>query len=813
MEIKNFKENVVAYLLTEYGKTLEEATNNEKYFAVSRTIRSHFVKQWQNSERIYFQNKVKQAFYLSAEFLMGRFFGNNIINLQLKEEIQQQLAEMGLDLDAIKDEEQEAGLGNGGLGRLAACFLDSAATLNLPLHGYGIRYKYGIFKQEIENGFQIEKPNKWLGGGNPWEIRRSDEKIEIRFGGRVEVNYSSGETKFNQQDYELIIATPFDYPVIGFDGTTINTLRLWDAESPNYFDLGLFNNGQYEESVAAQNKAKNISKILYPNDNHQQGKILRLRQQYFFVSASLQDSVRKFKKYVGTDFSKFSEYFAFQLNDTHPVVAIPEMMRILVDNEKIEWDDAWEITTKCFAYTNHTLMQEALEKWPIETFRPLLPRVYQIIEEINRRLVLKLQIKYPGDFSKYSRMSILGDGMVRMAWLGIEGTFSVNGVAALHTELLKNQVLNEWFLFYPKKFNNKTNGVTQRRWLLKSNPKLSELISSKIGPDWIKNLDELVKLKTFADDEEFQNKFMDIKRENKVILAKYIKDEHGIDVNLDSVFDVHVKRLHEYKRQLLNVLHIIYLYNKVKQNPSIDMVPRTFIFGAKSAPGYFRAKLIIKLINSIAERINNDKDINGKIKVFFLKNYSVSLAEKIMPAADISEQISTASTEASGTGNMKFMMNGALTLGTLDGANIEIVEEAGEENAFIFGLHSDEVITLTKTGSYNPWDIYNNNPDLKKVVDMIKNNYFSPSQPGLFEQLWNSLMYGVDGGRADMYFLLKDFDSYRKAHEKAEELYKNKKAWAKSAIINVATSGKFSSDRTIKEYAEEIWKIKPFKTI
>ncbi len=803
-----FKEQIVLFLRQEYGKSVEEASKEEIFYAVARVVRNSFIEKWRKTQRNNFKKGVKQAYYLSAEYLTGRFFSNNILNLQIDGPLKEALSELKIEMDKLEEIEVDAGLGNGGLGRLAACFLDSAATQKYPLHGYGIRYKYGIFKQEIENGFQVETPNKWLYFGTPWEIRRPDEQVEVRFGGKVDVNFKAGGSHFVQHGYETIIATPYDYPVIGFGGDVVNTLRLWDSESPNYFDLALFNNGDYTASVAEQNRAKNITKVLYPNDNHYEGKILRLRQQYFFVSASVQDLIRRYKKYVSTDFSKLPEYIVMQLNDTHPVLAIPEFMRVLVDNEDVEWDEAWDIAQKCFAYTNHTLMQEALEKWSIDIFRSLLPRVYQIIEEINRRLILKLQMKFPNDYQRYHKMSILGDGLVKMAYLAIDGSFSVNGVAELHSNLLKTEVLNDWYLFYPKKFNNKTNGVTQRRWLHHCNPQLAELISSKIGDNWITNLEELRKLIPFATDSDFQKRFMDIKRENKKHLAVHIKEEHGVDVNVDSIFDVQVKRLHEYKRQLLNVLHIIYLYNKIKENPEANTTPRTFIFGAKAASGYYRAKLIIKLINSVADKINNDPLMKNKLNVFFLKNYSVSLAEKIMPAADVSEQISTASTEASGTGNMKFMMNGALTLGILDGANIEIVEEVGEEHAFIFGLHSEEVLALNKKNSYNPWDIYNANPEIRKILDQLKNNYFSPDYLGIFEQLWASLMYGVDGGKADVYYVLKDFASYAEAQEKIGLYYKDSSNWAKSAILNVACSGKFSSDRTIDEYAQEIWKIK-----
>ena len=804
-----FKDSVKRYLKYELAKTSENATKEELFSAFSRAIRDYFIDLWQKREKYYFTKGKKQAYYLSSEFLMGRFFSNNVINLKIEEELKEVIKEFNIDYNIIENTEIDAGLGNGGLGRLAACFLDSAATLNFPLHGYGIRYQYGIFKQKIENGFQVEYPNNWLKSGSPWEIKRADEQIEIKFGGNVNVNFKAGEANFQQENYESVIAVPYDYPIVGYGNNKINTLRLWASESPEYFDLVAFNNGDYTEALRKNNEAKNISRILYPNDNHRAGKLLRLRQQYFFASASLQDLIRKYKKYTNGDLLKISDYIAIQLNDTHPVVAIPELMRILLDDEKMDWEDAWKITNKVFSYTNHTIMQEALEKWNIDVFRPLLPRIYQIIEEVNRRLLLKLQLKYPNDYQKYNSMAILANGQIRMAFLAIESANSVNGVARLHTEILKSQELKNWYEFYPEKFNNKTNGVTQRRWLLKSNPKLAELVSENIGESWITNLSELKKLKKLGDNKNFKKKFAEIKLDNKKILAKYIKEHNNIDVDVNSIFDVQVKRLHEYKRQLLNVLHILYLYNKLKKDKTFDMYPRTFIFSAKAASGYHRAKLIIKLINSVADLINNDKSIDNKIKVVFLENYNVSLAEIIFPASDLSEQISTASKEASGTGNMKFMLNGALTIGTMDGANVEIVEEVGNDHAFIFGLSSEEVIDYLKNRNYNPLEEYNNNKELKEVLDMLLNSeVLAPEYSHIFSELYNSLIYGADGGMPDPYFVLKDFNSYIEAQKKAEGHYKDTEKWVKSAILNVAMSGKFSSDRTIKEYASEIWKIK-----
>jgi len=813
LDKKSFKAEVLKQLKQHFSKTLDEASKREIYDAVSYAVMDLVIDKWMKTRETYEKKNIKQAFYLSAEFLMGRAFGNNLINLIADKDVDEVLKDLGVDINTMEDQEFDAGLGNGGLGRLAACFLDSLATLELPGHGYGIRYRYGMFEQRIIKGYQVEFPDKWLRYGDPWSIKRDDLSVEVKFGGRIEVETDeTGRQHFHRIDAEVIHAIPFDTPIIGYGINTVNTLRLWEADSPEEFNLQLFNDGQYPAAVAKGNAANDISRVLYPNDNTNPGKELRLRQQFFFVSASLQDIIRAYKKRHGNDFSKFAAETAIQMNDTHPVVAIPELMRILMDWENLEWEEAWEITSNTCAYTNHTLMAEALEKWPVDLFSRLLPRQYQIIEEINRRFMAEVHQKYPGDYERYKKMSIIHDDMINMAWLAIVGSHSVNGVAALHTELLRKQELTQWDEYFPKKFNNKTNGVTQRRWLLKSNPELAALITETIGDKWIVKLDELKKLEPYAKDKAFVKKFKEIKRNNKVKLAEFIKHELGVELDPDSIFDVQVKRLHEYKRQLLNILHIMYLYNELKKNPKTDIQPRSFIFGAKAASGYRRAKLIIKLINNVAKKINNDPDIKGKIKVVFIPNYRVSIAEKIFPASDISEQISTAGKEASGTGNMKFMLNGALTLGTLDGANIEIVEEAGKENAFIFGLKANEVNELSQSGGYVPWDIYHADPRVKTVVDqLVDGTYTEGERLDLFRELHDALMHGVDGNRPDVYFVLKDFDDYARAHAEADKAYKNADKWAQSAILNVANGGKFSSDRTILEYAKDIWKIKAIK--
>ena len=807
---EEFKANIVNNLRFA-GTTLENATKREIFDAVSKSAMNIITKDWLITKSIYEKEEVKQAYYLSAEFLMGRAFSNNLVNLTIYSQVKEVLDELKIDVNIIEDQEEDAGLGNGGLGRLAACFLDSLATLGLPGHGYGIRYKYGMFKQKIVNGFQVEYPDKWLDYKDPWEIERREEAVTIKFGGKIIVEKDeTGREHFKRVDAELISAIPFDMPIVGYGNGIVNTLRLWQSESPNGFNLQVFNDQHYNTAVKDIIRAEDISRVLYPNDSGPSGKELRLRQQYFFVSASLQDLIKKFKIKHGTNFNLFPEKVSIQLNDTHPVVAIPELMRILIDWEKLEWDEAWGIVVKTCNYTNHTILSEALEKWPINIFQGLLPRVYQIIEEINRRFMIELRLAFPGDWSKHNKMSIISNNTIKMAWLAIHGSSKVNGVAALHTEILKNQELKDWYEMYPHKFLNKTNGITQRRWLLKANPALSNIITELIGDKWITDLSELKKLENYADNIEVLDKFIISKHEDKVKLASYIKEHNQIEIDPNSIYDVQIKRLHEYKRQLLNVLHIIDLYFKVKDNPNLDIVPRTFIFGAKSASGYRRAKNIIKLVNAVGEIVNNDISINGKIKVVFLENYRVSLAEKIFPAANVSEQISTAGKEASGTGNMKFMINGAPTIGTLDGANVEIIEEAGEENNFIFGLTSKEVQELNDKSSYNPLELTKKIEGLERVMTSLIDGTFS-SDSSMFQELYNSLLYGIDGNRPDEYYLLKDFESYREAQKRVDLAYKDKYGWAKKAWLNIANGGKFSSDRTILEYANEIWNIKQIK--
>lgn len=808
---QEFRDHIYSSLKSHYGKKdLKDASPRDIFYSVSSAVMDYITDNWIATREQYEKKPVKQMYYLSAEFLMGRALGNNLMNLCIKEEVKKVLKELGLDYNLIENEEPDAGLGNGGLGRLAACFLDSLATLDLPGHGYGIRYEYGMFSQKIVDGYQIETPDVWLRHTDPWSIKRSDLSVIVKFGGYVSVKKDeNGKEIFTIENTEDVTATPYDTPIVGYDTNTVNTLRLWEASSPDGFNLQLFNDMQYSRAVEQQNSAEDISRVLYPNDNGPSGKILRLKQQYFFSSASLQDLVRAFVKKHGNKFSDFPKYHAIQLNDTHPVVAIPEMMRILMDEQGLGWDEAWDIVTKTFAYTNHTILAEALEKWPIQIFQGLLPRIYQIVEEINRRFMITLREKYPQDWEKQNRMAIIGDGMVKMAWLAIHAGYSVNGVAALHTELLKTQELKDWYELYPEKFNNKTNGVTQRRWLLNANEKLSAFITETIGHGWEKDLTKLKGLEKLAKDEKALKRFMDIKRENKVAFASYLKENLGVEVNPDSIFDVQIKRLHEYKRQFLNILNIMYMYNRLLEDPTYDPYPRTFIFGAKAASGYRRAKSIIKLINTVAERINNDHRINGKIKVVFVPDYKVSIAEKIFPAADVSEQISTAGLEASGTGNMKFMLNGALTLGTLDGANVEIAEEAGSENVFIFGHKTEEILAMDAAHQYNPHSYLDNCPGLAKVVNQLIDGTYSASNTQLFRELHDSLVYGVDGQRADTYYVLADFESYVKAQQKVEDTYRDSKTWAKMALLNVARSGKFSSDRTIMDYATEMWKIKP----
>ena len=798
---EKFKKELESNVRMLFRRKLEEATPQQIYQAVAYSVKDDIIDNWIETHKAYEKQDKKMVYYMSMEFLMGRALGNNMINLLCYDDVRETLEELGLDLNLIEDQEPDAALGNGGLGRLAACFLDSLAclaTLGYPAYGCGIRYRYGMFKQKIENGYQVEVPDNWLKYGNPFEIKRDEYAVEVKFGGYVDVEMHNGRQKFVQKGYQSVRAVPYDMPIVGYGNHIVNTLRIWDAEAINNFNLDSFDKGEYQKAVEQENLARTICEVLYPNDNHMAGKELRLKQQYFFISASVQRAIAKYKE-THDDIRKFHEKVTFQLNDTHPTVAVAELMRILVDEEGLEWDEAWEITRKTCAYTNHTIMAEALEKWPIELFSRLLPRVYQIVEEINRRFVIEIQNKYPGDQEKIRKMAILYDGQVRMAHLAIAGSYSVNGVARLHTDILKKRELKDFYEMMPEKFNNKTNGITQRRFLLHGNPLLASWVTDKIGDDWITNLDHLKHLKVYVDDEKCQQEFMNIKYQNKVRLAKYIKEHNGIDVDPRSIFDCQVKRLHEYKRQLMNILHVMYLYNEIKAHPDMDIVPRTFIFGAKAAAGYYTAKLTIKLINAVADKINNDPSINGKIKVVFIEDYRVSNAELIFAAADVSEQISTASKEASGTGNMKFMLNGALTLGTMDGANVEIVEEVGKENAFIFGLSADQVMEYEKNGNYNPRDVYNNNQAVRQVLTQLVNGFYSPENPELFRALYDALL------EKDTYFTLLDFDSYKEAHNRIDAAYRDEEHWARTAMLQTASAGKFSSDRTIEEYAKEMW--------
>ena len=795
---EKFKKELESNVRMLFRRNLDEATTQQIYQAVAYSVKDDIIDNWIETHKAYEKQDKKMVYYMSMEFLMGRALGNNMINLLCYDEVRETLEELGLDMNLIEDQEPDAALGNGGLGRLAACFLDSLATLGYPAYGCGIRYRYGMFKQKIENGYQVEVPDNWLKYGNPFEIKRDEYAVEVKFGGYVDVEMHNGRQKFVQKGYQSVRAVPYDMPIVGYGNHIVNTLRIWDAEAINNFNLDSFDKGEYEKAVEQENLARTICEVLYPNDNHMAGKELRLKQQYFFISASVQRAVAKYKQ-THDDIRKFHEKVTFQLNDTHPTVAVAELMRILVDEEGLEWDEAWEVTRKTCAYTNHTIMAEALEKWPIELFSRLLPRVYQIVEEINRRFVIEIQNKYPGDQEKIRKMAILYDGQVRMAHLAIAGSYSVNGVARLHTEILKKRELRDFYEMMPEKFNNKTNGITQRRFLLHGNPLLASWVTDKIGDDWITNLDHLKHLKVYVDDEKCQQEFMNIKYQNKVRLAKYIKEHNGIDVDPRSIFDCQVKRLHEYKRQLMNILHVMYLYNELKAHPDMDIVPRTFIFGAKAAAGYYTAKLTIKLINAVADKINNDSSINGKIKVVFIEDYRVSNAELIFAAADVSEQITTASKEASGTGNMKFMLNGALTLGTMDGANVEIVEEVGKDNAFIFGLSAEQVMEYEKNGNYNPRDVYNNNQDVRQVLTQLVNGFYSPENPELFRALYDALL------EKDTYFTLLDFDSYKEAHNRIDAAYRDEQHWARTAMLQTASAGKFSSDRTIEEYAKEMW--------
>ena len=806
---EEFKKNVISNCKSLYRKNIEEANQQEVFQAVSYAVKDIIIDKWIATHKQYEKDDPKIVYYMSMEFLMGRALGNNMINLCAYDEIKEALDELGLDINVIEDQEPDAALGNGGLGRLAACFMDSLATLEYPAYGCGIRYKYGMFKQEIKDGYQVEVPDNWLKDGNPFEIKRSEYRYEVKFGGYVRSyrDEKTGRDMFVQEDYRSVIAVPYDIPVLGYGNNTVNSLRIWDAEPVNTFNLNSFDKGDYQKAIEEENLAKNIVEVLYPNDNHYAGKELRLKQQYFFVSASVQRAVDRYKSMNNGDVKNIYKKVTFQLNDTHPTVAVAELMRILMDENGLEWDEAWDITTKTVAYTNHTIMAEALEKWPIELFSRLLPRIYQIVEEINRRFVEEIKAKYPGNQDKVRKMAIIYDGQVKMANLAIVAGYSVNGVAKLHTEILKKQELRDFYEMMPEKFNNKTNGITQRRFLKHANPLLSDWITDKIGDGWVTDLSQLEKLMLYVDDPKAQQDFMQIKYKNKVRLAKYIKENNGIDVDPNSIFDVQVKRLHEYKRQLLNILHVMYLYNQIKRNPDYDMVPRTFIFGAKAAAGYKIAKQTIKLINNVANVINNDASIKGKIKVVFIENYRVSNGEIIFAAADVSEQISTASKEASGTGNMKFMFNGAITLGTMDGANVEIVNEVGAENAQIFGLSSDEVIRFENEGGYDPMEIFNNDQEIRDVLMELINGKYSPEDTEMFRDIYNSLLNNDGGRRADTYFILKDFRSYAEAQRKIDERYRDTNGWAKTVMTNTAKAGKFSSDRTIEEYATEIWKL------
>ena len=812
-EKETFKKEVVENVKYLYRKTMDEASEQEIFQAVSYVVKDVIIDQWLATQQEFDKADPKIVYYMSMEFLMGRALGNNLINLTVYNEVKEALEEMGINLNAIEDQEPDPALGNGGLGRLAACFMESLATLGYPAYGCGIHYHYGMFRQKIENGYQVEEPDNWLQNGYPFELKRPEYNFEVKFGGYVRAEAQpDGRTRFVQEGYQSVKAIPYDMPIVGYNNNVVNTLMIWDAEPMECFELDSFDKGDYHRAIEQQNLAKNLVEVLYPNDNHIAGKELRLKQQYFFVSASLQRAIARFKK-NHPDIHMLPEKAVFQMNDTHPTVAVAELMRILLDEEGLEWDDAWNITTKCCAYTNHTIMAEALEKWPIEIFSRLLPRIYQIVEEINRRFVLEIQQKYPGDNHKVEKMAIVYDGQVKMAHLAICAGYSVNGVAALHTEILKKQELKDFYEMFPEKFNNKTNGITQRRFLMHGDPLLADWVTKYVGKDWITDLSRIKRLEFYADDEKVQQEFLNIKYQNKLRLASYIEEHNGIEVNPRSIFDVQVKRLHEYKRQLLNILHVMYLYNELKEHPDMEFIPRTFIFGAKAAAGYRNAKLTIKLINSVADVINNDKSINGKIKVVFIEDYKVSNAEIIFAAADVSEQISTASKEASGTGNMKFMLNGALTIGTMDGANVEMAEEVGKENMFIFGMSSDEVIAHEQKRDYDPMQIFNNDQDVRKVLMQLINGFYSPNDPELFRDLYNSLLNTQCTQYADTYFILADFRSYVEAQKKINAAYADEKEWARKAILNIAASGKFSSDRTIQEYVDDIWHLNKITVI
>ncbi|WP_294664233.1 glycogen/starch/alpha-glucan phosphorylase [uncultured Fusobacterium sp.] len=790
IEKNELKKQIEKYVKISFGKDITEANEFEIYRALGQAIMEEIAEDWYETKKLYSQKK--QAFYLSAEFLMGRALGNNLINLGLLGEVKEVLAEYGIDYNKIEDEEEDSALGNGGLGRLAACFLDSLATLNLPGQGYGIRYRNGIFNQSFKDGYQVEKPETWLKYGDVWSVERPADEVIVSFGD------------------ENVRAVPYDMPIIGYGTKNINTLRLWEAHSIIDLDLGKFNQQDYLHATQEKTRAEDISRVLYPNDSTDEGKKLRLKQQYFFVSASLQDILRKFKKIHGRNFDKFAEFTAIQLNDTHPVIAIPELMRLLLDIEGVSWEKAWGIVEKTFSYTNHTILAEALEKWWVGLYEQVVPRVYQITQGINDQLKGFLAEKFPNDPARQGRMAIIQGNMIHMAWLAIYGSHTINGVAALHTEILKKKELKDWYEIYPERFQNKTNGITQRRWLLRSNPQLAKLITELLGDKWITDLSQLKRLEEYVEDEGILRRILEIKHEKKIELVNYLRETQGIEINPNSIFDMQIKRLHEYKRQLLNIFHVIGLYHKLKLNPSMEFNPVTYIYGAKAAPGYLMAKGIIRLINEVAQVVNRDPDINGKLKIVFVENYRVSVAEKLFPAADISEQISTAGKEASGTGNMKFMLNGALTIGTLDGANVEIVEEAGIENNYIFGLKVNEIEEM-RTKGYDPHVPYNNIQGLKRIVDSLIDGTFNDLGTGIYGNIHRSLMENAPWQQADQYFVLEDFESYRKAQKTINKEYRDRMGWAKKQLMNIANAGKFSSDRTIKEYADEIWHIEPAK--
>lgn len=810
LDKETLKQEIINNLKTLYRKDVSEATLQMVYQAVAYAVKEDVIDNWIATQKAYDKADIKRVYYLSMEFLVGRALGNTMLALKEEQVVREAVEDLGFDLTEIEDEERDPALGNGGLGRLAACFLDSLSTLNYPAYGCGIRYHYGMFRQKIENGYQKEIPDEWLKNGYPFEIKRDEYACEVKFGGYVATRAENGETHFYQENYQSVRAVPYDLPIVGYGNHVVNTLRIWDAEAITSFRLDSFDRGDYQRAVEEQNLARTISEVLYPNDNHYSGKELRLKQQYFFISASLQTAIKKFLQ-VHDDIRQLPDYVVFQMNDTHPTVAVPELMRLLMDEQGLGWEEAWAITSKACAYTNHTIMTEALEKWPIELFSRLLPRIYQIVEEINRRFLLAVEHKFPGDQGKKDRMAIIHDGQVRMAFMACAASFSINGVAKIHTEILEKQTLRDFYEFSPEKFNNKTNGITQRRFLLHANPLLSNWITERIGDKWITDLSEVKKLGVYVDDEKSRQEYMNIKYRNKLRLANYILEHNGVVVDPRSIFDVQVKRLHEYKRQLMNILHVMYLYNKIKDNPNMPFYPHTFIFGAKAAAGYHRAKLTIKLINAVADVINNDASINGKIKVVFIEDYCVSSAEIIFAAADVSEQISTASKEASGTSNMKFMLNGAPTLGTMDGANIEIVHEVGEENAFIFGMSADEVIHYEQNGGYNPMDIFNADQEIRRVLMQLINGFYSPDDPERFRDIYNSLLTGSNGDRPDVYFILKDFRAYAEAHERVDSAYADAENWAKMCMRNTAAAGPFSSDRTIEEYVRDIWHLKKVK--